>query len=104
MKTLANTDERFISTRFPISSAYHPDWIAAGVSGGTNPLWLAEWLSEKMDLRPGMCVLDTDQGRHLGYGRVIARRRNVPIEEPVVSIPMHYTKATLLRKGDGPAE
>jgi cyclopropane fatty-acyl-phospholipid synthase-like methyltransferase len=49
-------------------------------------------------------ALDADQGRHLGYGRVIARRRNVPIEERVVSIPMHYTKATLLRKGDEPAE
>jgi len=56
-------DERFTSTRFLRASAYHPDWIAAGASGGANPLMLTEWLAEVMDLRPGMRVLDLGCGR-----------------------------------------
>ncbi len=51
---------RFICEQFPRSSQYHPDWIKESVSGGANSLWLTEWL----DLRPGMRVLD------LGCGRV----------------------------------
>src|SRR5882672_8431336 len=49
--------------RFPRSSRYNPEWILAGVSGGANPLWLTEWLTEAMDLRPGMRVLDLSCGR-----------------------------------------
>jgi SAM-dependent methyltransferase len=49
--------------RFPRSSRYHPEWILAGVSGSANSLWLAEWLGEAMDLRPGMRVLDLGCGR-----------------------------------------
>lgn len=56
-------DDRLTSPRFPRSSAYHPEWVLAGVSGGANPLWLTEWLAEAMDLRPGMRVLDLGCGR-----------------------------------------
>ena len=45
--------ERLISDRFPRASGYHPEWVLAGVSGGANPLWLTEWLSESLELRPG---------------------------------------------------
>jgi SAM-dependent methyltransferase len=48
--------------RFSRTAAYHPDWILSTVSGGANSLWLAEWLSEAMDLRPGMRVLDLGCG------------------------------------------
>jgi SAM-dependent methyltransferase len=58
-------DPRLNAPRFPRSSAYHPAWVLAGVSGGANPLWLAEWLAEGMDLRPGMRVLDLGCGRAL---------------------------------------
>ena len=58
-------DDLLANPRFPRSSAYHPDWIQAGVSGGANPLWLAEWLTEALDLRPGMRVLDLGCGRAL---------------------------------------
>ena len=51
------------SDRFPRSSTYHPDWIRASVSGGAPALWLTEWLCEKLDLRPGMRVLDLGCGR-----------------------------------------
>jgi len=48
---------------FPRSSRYHPDWVGAAVSGGANSLWLTEWLTAEMDLRPGMRVLDLGCGR-----------------------------------------
>lgn len=58
-----NVDQRFSSQRFPRTSKYHPDWIAASVSGGANSLWLTEWLTESLNLRPGMRVLDLGCGR-----------------------------------------
>jgi SAM-dependent methyltransferase len=58
-------DHRLISERFPRASKYDPEWILAGVSGGANPLWLSEWLSESMNLRPGMRILDLGCGRAL---------------------------------------
>jgi SAM-dependent methyltransferase len=53
----------FVSPRFPRSSRYHPGWIASSVSGGANSLWLTEWLTEAMELRAGMRVLDLGCGR-----------------------------------------
>ena len=58
-------DKRFFLQDFPRSSAYHPEWVIAGVSGGANPLWLTEWLAGVLDLRPGMRVLDLGCGRAL---------------------------------------
>jgi SAM-dependent methyltransferase len=60
---IMSTDQRLIAARFPRASAYHPEWVLAGVSGAANPLWLTEWLSEALDLRPGMRVLDLGCGR-----------------------------------------
>ncbi|GAA1001350.1 cyclopropane-fatty-acyl-phospholipid synthase family protein [Acrocarpospora macrocephala] len=51
------------SPRFPRTSRYHPEWIRSSVSGGANSLWLTEWLTEAMDLRPEMRVLDLGCGR-----------------------------------------
>src|SRR5262249_40859587 len=59
------TDQRLIAARFPRASKYHPEWVLAGVSGGANPLWLTEWLTEALDLRRGMRVLDLGCGRAL---------------------------------------
>jgi cyclopropane fatty-acyl-phospholipid synthase-like methyltransferase len=56
-------DSRLLSARFPRTSKYNPAWLIAGVSGAANSLWLAEWLSEKMDFRPEMKVLDLGCGR-----------------------------------------
>jgi SAM-dependent methyltransferase len=52
-----------LNDNFPRSNAYHPDWVRSGVSGGANPLWLTEWLTEALELRPGMRVLDLGCGR-----------------------------------------
>lgn len=57
------THDSVRTPRFPRSSAYHPDWIRAAVSGGAHSLWLTEWLAEVVDLRPGMRVLDLGCGR-----------------------------------------
>ena len=57
------TNQSLVSQRFPRAARYHPEWVAASVSGGANPLWLTEWLSEAVDLRPGMRVLDLGCGR-----------------------------------------
>jgi cyclopropane fatty-acyl-phospholipid synthase-like methyltransferase len=51
--------------RFPRSARYSSDWLRAGVSGGANPLWLAEWLTEDLELSSGMRVLDLGCGRAL---------------------------------------
>jgi SAM-dependent methyltransferase len=48
--------------RFPRSAAYAEEWVLAR-PWGANVLWLAEWLSERVDLRPGMRVLDLGCGR-----------------------------------------
>jgi SAM-dependent methyltransferase len=58
-------DDRLISDRFRRASRYHPEWVLAGASGGANPLWLTVWLTEGLDLRPGMRVLDLGCGRAL---------------------------------------
>ncbi len=55
-------DERFVSPKFPRSSAYHPEWIMASVSGGANSLWLTEWLGSALNLESGMRVLDLGCG------------------------------------------
>lgn len=56
-------DTRLCPARFPRSAGYHPDWMVASCSGGANALWLTEWLTEALDLRPGMRVLDLGCGR-----------------------------------------
>ena len=55
--------ERLSSPRFPRASKYHPDWVLANASGGANALQLAEWLSEAVEIRPGMRVLDLGCGK-----------------------------------------
>jgi cyclopropane fatty-acyl-phospholipid synthase-like methyltransferase len=58
-----SADHKLISERFLRSSKYNPEWIVASASGGAHSLWLTEWLTEAMDLRRGMRVLDLGCGR-----------------------------------------
>src|SRR4051812_34154006 len=51
-----------IARRFPRADKYSPEWISENGFGG-NSLWFTEWLTEKVDLRPGMRVLDLGCGR-----------------------------------------
>ena len=48
--------------QFPRSAAYDPTWVLENLMG-PNVLWLAEALSQAMDLKPGMRVLDMGCGR-----------------------------------------
>jgi len=50
--------------RYPLSAKYDPEWVLKGWMG-PNVLWLTEWLCEKIDLRPGMRVLDMGCGKAL---------------------------------------
>jgi cyclopropane fatty-acyl-phospholipid synthase-like methyltransferase len=52
-----------LAERFPRSSKYNPEWVAASASGGANSLWLTEWLALALNLRPGLRVLDLGCGR-----------------------------------------
>jgi cyclopropane fatty-acyl-phospholipid synthase-like methyltransferase len=52
-----------MSQQFSRSAKYDLAWIRASISGGANSLWLTEWLTERMDLQPGMRVLDLGCGR-----------------------------------------
>jgi SAM-dependent methyltransferase len=59
------SDNRLLSDHFHRSSKYHPEWVLANAGGGANALWLTEWLTTTMDLKPGMRVLDLGCGRLL---------------------------------------
>ena len=48
--------------RFPRSNRYNPEWILENPMGA-HPLWLTEWLTEHVDLQPGMRVLDLGCGK-----------------------------------------
>jgi SAM-dependent methyltransferase len=48
--------------RFPLSSKYDPEWVLANQMG-PSALWLSEWLCQRMDLEPGMRVLDMGCGK-----------------------------------------
>jgi hypothetical protein len=85
-------DRRLVSERFPRASQYHPDWVIASASGGAHALWLTEWLTTALDLRPGMRVLD------IGYVRLVGRRHSqARLADHIVSVPTEYTKKPLLR-------
>jgi SAM-dependent methyltransferase len=47
---------------FPRSAAYDPSWMLEHQMG-PNALWLVEWLCERLDLAPGMRVLDLGCGK-----------------------------------------
>lgn len=54
--------ERLTLDAFPRSAAYNPRWVLENLMG-PNVLWLTEALSQRMDLQPGMRVLDMGCGK-----------------------------------------
>ena len=63
--------------------------------------WQA-WLDWQRAVAPGnateIAALEADRGRYLGYIRLVGRRRaEARLEDPIVSIPPHYTQTSLLR-------
>ena len=49
---------------FPLSNKYAPEWVLENQMG-PSALWLTEWLTRDMHLRPGMRVLDMGCGKCL---------------------------------------
>jgi SAM-dependent methyltransferase len=61
-------------------------------------LWREWQLAVAPDNAVELQALEADHGRYLGYVRLIGRRRaGVELQEPLLSIPMQYTKRPLLR-------
>lgn len=59
---MATLDDLVRPERYPRSSRYDPEWLL-GLDMGPNPLWLLEDLSQDLDLRAGMRVLDLGSGK-----------------------------------------
>ena len=53
--------ERMTPSQFPRVAQYDPVWVYSN-SMSPNVLWLVEWLSERIELEPGMRVLDHPRG------------------------------------------
>ena len=53
--------EEFILKQFPKSAKYEPEWLLRNHTGPCS-VWLTEFLMEKMDLKPGMRILDMGCG------------------------------------------
>ena len=58
--------ERFSRCGFSRASAYDPQWLLDNAMAGPPVICLAEWLTDRMKLEPGMRVLD------LGCGRAVS--------------------------------
>ena len=65
--------------------------------------WLDWHYTVAPDNRIEIAALEADRGSYLGYGRVLGRRRrDVVLDEPIVSLPAQYTKKPLTRSPAGP--
>ncbi|TVR31331.1 MAG: methyltransferase domain-containing protein [Spirochaetaceae bacterium] len=62
---------------FPRSRHYDHDWMLDNQMG-PNAVWLAEWLSNSLDLKPGMRLLDLGCGRAIS-SIFLAREYNVAV-------------------------
>jgi cyclopropane fatty-acyl-phospholipid synthase-like methyltransferase len=62
--SLGALNQRLFKPEFPRSSDYDAHWLIANVMG-PHPLWLAELLSQRLELTPGMRVLDLGCGKAL---------------------------------------
>lgn len=61
-------------------------------------MWLEWHRTVAPDNQREMQSVESDAGRHLGYNRIVARRRqNVSLDEPIVSVPPNYVRKPLLR-------
>ena len=61
---MSDIDALLTKPEFPKSQNYDRDWVLDNQMG-PNALWLVEWLSERLELKPGDRVLDLGCGRGL---------------------------------------
>ena len=62
MLTNSELTRRLSLDEFPLSAKYDPEWVIENLMG-PNALWLAESLSQVMEFRTGMNVLDLGCGK-----------------------------------------
>ncbi|MEO8270842.1 MAG: methyltransferase domain-containing protein [Aureliella sp.] len=61
-------------------------------------LWLEWHRAVAPDNRLEIQSVEADRGRHLGYNRVVGRRRpSASLNEPIVCVPVNYVRMPLLR-------
>jgi cyclopropane fatty-acyl-phospholipid synthase-like methyltransferase len=66
ISNVAALRERFSRCGFSRASTYDPQWLLDNAMAGPPVICLAEWLTGRMKLEPGMRVLD------LGCGRAVS--------------------------------
>lgn len=94
---MTELDELIRPQRYPRSSRYDPAWLVR-LDMGPNPLWLLEDLSQDLDLRPGMRVLDLGSGR--GATSVfLAREFGVRVVAADLWVPPDEAAATFAEAG-----
>ncbi len=71
--TDAELNARLAKPRFPRSNRYDGRWIVDNLMG-PHVLWLAEYLSEALELKPGMRVLDLGCGK--GVSSIFLAKEN----------------------------
>ena len=59
---MSATNKIFNRPEFPRSAGYDPEWVMDNQMG-PSAIWLTEWLCEKLELEPGMRVLDLGCGK-----------------------------------------
>ncbi|MCA9264000.1 MAG: methyltransferase domain-containing protein [Planctomycetales bacterium] len=60
--------------------------------------WLESLRTVAPDNQVEIAALEADAGRHIGYVRVVGRRRpDAPLHEPILSIPANYEARPMLR-------
>jgi len=62
MEIKMNWKDMMHNDRFPKSNNYNPEFVAKNQMGPSS-LWLIEWLSEKIEIRENMKILDLGCGR-----------------------------------------
>jgi SAM-dependent methyltransferase len=72
--------------------------LADTMPGGWQA-WLHWQRAVAPDNAAEIAALEADRGRYLGYARLVGRRRaEARLEDPIVSLPEHYTETALLRE------
>jgi hypothetical protein len=73
------------------------------VLADTMPDGWQAWLDWHRAIAPDnaqeISALEVDRGEYLGYVRMIGRRTDKPLPDPIVSVPTQYKRAPLLRAG-----
>ena len=75
------------------------------VAADTMPDGWQRWVEWHRAIAPDnlqeITALEADRGRYLGYVRLVGRKRaDAVLNDPVVSVPVEYRKAPLLRGHD----